>query len=115
MFLKNKNIIFKIRRSKVTDYAALSCSLKCQPSQPSQSFSTDPRNTCFTNHGALWLHESQQSCLFLTYSWQYGYVPVIRWVRFTANLMNLGDLACLRWSGNLPVRVLLFIRAAIYV
>ena len=27
MFLKNKNIIFKIRRSKVTDYAALSCLL----------------------------------------------------------------------------------------
>ena len=26
MFLKNKNIIFKIRRSKVTDYAALSVS-----------------------------------------------------------------------------------------
>ena len=26
MFLKNKNIIFKIRRSKVTDYAALSYS-----------------------------------------------------------------------------------------
>ena len=26
MFLKNKNIIFKIRRSKVTDYAALSLS-----------------------------------------------------------------------------------------
>ena len=25
MFLKNKNIIFKIRRSKVTDYAALNC------------------------------------------------------------------------------------------
>ena len=25
MFLKNNNIIFKIRRSKVTDYAALSC------------------------------------------------------------------------------------------
>ena len=24
MFLKNKNIVFKIRRSKVTDYAALS-------------------------------------------------------------------------------------------
>ena len=24
VFLKNKNIIFKIRRSKVTDYAALS-------------------------------------------------------------------------------------------
>ena len=24
MFLRNKNIIFKIRRSKVTDYAALS-------------------------------------------------------------------------------------------
>ena len=23
MFLKNKNIVFKIRRSKVTDYAAL--------------------------------------------------------------------------------------------
>ena len=26
MFLKNKNIIFKIRRSKVTDYAALKVS-----------------------------------------------------------------------------------------
>ena len=25
MFLKNKNIIFKIRGSKVTDYAALTC------------------------------------------------------------------------------------------
>ena len=25
VFLKNNNIIFKIRRSKVTDYAALSC------------------------------------------------------------------------------------------
>ena len=25
VFLKNKNIIFKIRRSKVTDYAALKC------------------------------------------------------------------------------------------
>ena len=31
MFLKNKNIIFKIRRSKVTDYAALrvKCCLFC--------------------------------------------------------------------------------------
>ena len=28
MFLKNKNIIFKIRRSKVTDYAALSRALE---------------------------------------------------------------------------------------
>ena len=28
MFLKNKNIIFKIRRSKVTDYAALNLHLK---------------------------------------------------------------------------------------
>ena len=27
VFLKNKNIIFKIRRSKVTDYAALNCVL----------------------------------------------------------------------------------------
>ena len=27
MFLKNKNIIFKIRRSKVTDYAALRISV----------------------------------------------------------------------------------------
>ena len=27
MFLKNKNINFKIRRSKVTDYAALSIAL----------------------------------------------------------------------------------------
>ena len=27
MFLKNKNIIFKIRRSKVTDYAALNIDL----------------------------------------------------------------------------------------
>ena len=39
MFLKNKNIIFKIRRSKVTDYAALtlhhqlsnSYSMDCPP------------------------------------------------------------------------------------
>ena len=29
MFLKNKSIIFKIRRSKVTDYAALMFSLWC--------------------------------------------------------------------------------------
>ena len=28
VFLKNKNIIFKIRRSKVTDYAALSPPVK---------------------------------------------------------------------------------------
>ena len=28
MFLKNKNIIFKIRRSKFTDYAALSSRVK---------------------------------------------------------------------------------------
>ena len=28
MFLKNKNIIFRIRRSKVTDYAALSPPVK---------------------------------------------------------------------------------------
>ena len=28
VFLKNKNIIFKIRRSKVTDYAALSVDLQ---------------------------------------------------------------------------------------
>ena len=28
MFLKNKNIIFKIRRSKVTDYAALNKNVK---------------------------------------------------------------------------------------
>ena len=30
MFLKNKNIIFKIRRSKVTDYAALSKHFECK-------------------------------------------------------------------------------------
>ena len=30
MFLKNKNIIFKIRRSKVTDYAALSPLYLCK-------------------------------------------------------------------------------------
>ena len=34
MFLKNKNIIFKIRRSKVTEYAALK--LKCLPKKPTQ-------------------------------------------------------------------------------
>ena len=28
MFLKNKNIIFKIRRSKVTDYAALNVDVR---------------------------------------------------------------------------------------
>ena len=27
VFLKNKNIIFKINRSKVTDYAALKCKI----------------------------------------------------------------------------------------
>ena len=31
MFLKNKNIIFKIRRLKVTDYAALSDNLSSKP------------------------------------------------------------------------------------
>ena len=31
MFLKNKNIIFKIRRSKVTDYAALTHSAQMTP------------------------------------------------------------------------------------
>ena len=31
VFLKNKNIIFKIRRSKVTDYAALMTSLILMP------------------------------------------------------------------------------------
>ena len=30
MFLKNKNIIFKIRRSKVTDYAALNSQMSLQ-------------------------------------------------------------------------------------
>ena len=30
MFLKNKSIIFKIRRSKVTDYAALSFCYYCK-------------------------------------------------------------------------------------
>ena len=38
MFLKNKNIIFKIRRSKVTDYAALKVEVRksnnCIPSFP---------------------------------------------------------------------------------
>ena len=33
MFLKNKNIIFKIRRSEVTDYAALMVSKKKNPLQ----------------------------------------------------------------------------------
>ena len=27
VFLKNKTLLFKIRRSKVTDYAALSCDM----------------------------------------------------------------------------------------
>ena len=30
MFLKNKYIIFKIKRSKVTDYAALTVLLECE-------------------------------------------------------------------------------------
>ena len=30
MFLKNKIIIFKIRRSKVTDYAALTCTCEAE-------------------------------------------------------------------------------------
>ena len=29
MFLKNRNIIFKMKKSKVTDYAALSIKNKC--------------------------------------------------------------------------------------
>ena len=33
MFLKNKNIIFKIRRSKVTDYAALTIKKSRTPSE----------------------------------------------------------------------------------
>ena len=31
MFLKNKNTIFKIRRSKVTDYAAFVCLFALRP------------------------------------------------------------------------------------
>ena len=33
MFLKNKNIIFKIRRSKVTEYAALNQALLSKKTQ----------------------------------------------------------------------------------
>ena len=33
VFLKNKNIIFKIRRSKVTDYAALNAAVPCDKDQ----------------------------------------------------------------------------------
>ena len=41
MFLKNKNIIFKIRRSKVTDYAALKKNVNVLPSS-ALSPSMDP-------------------------------------------------------------------------
>ena len=37
MFLKNKNIIFKIRRSKVTDYAAFKSSIFVVPIMASKS------------------------------------------------------------------------------
>ena len=49
MFLKNKNIIFKIRRSKVTDYAALSfagCFEACL-FEPKDSFSCEILHTIF--------------------------------------------------------------------
>ena len=38
MFLKNKNIIFKIRRSKVTDYAALNSYPLRMKVMPDQDF-----------------------------------------------------------------------------
>ena len=43
MFLKNKNIIFKIRRSKVTDYAALKFLSSDQPAQWLNIRVFDPR------------------------------------------------------------------------
>ena len=42
MFLKNKNIIFKIRRSKVTDYAALILCL----------YNVDTLNICVKEFGS---------------------------------------------------------------
>ena len=40
VFLKNKNIIFKIRRSKVTDYAALKTSINLKRHDPYQNLSS---------------------------------------------------------------------------
>ena len=50
MFLKNKNIIFKIRRSKVTDYAALNR----QFTEVQQSY-----QQCFREEGAIHLQNGE--------------------------------------------------------
>ena len=47
MFLKNKNIIFKIRRSKVTDYAALSIYTKCYFSSLTGNTIKEPNRATF--------------------------------------------------------------------
>ena len=44
MFLKNKNIIFKIKRSKVTDYAALTESISPQEKSPAHPLEELDRN-----------------------------------------------------------------------
>ena len=64
MFLKNKNIIFKIRRSKVTDYAALS--IEANSMDPKQTapiwllkhFSRREKQTTFVAVGALRVKKS---------------------------------------------------------
>ena len=47
MFLKNKNIIFKIRRSKVTDYAALRLRIVCGKAMKTQHHYDDDQEIFF--------------------------------------------------------------------
>ena len=58
MFLKNKNIIFKIRRSKVTDYAALTVCWSVKRNSRTASGNTDSQwskqEACFASATQVW-------------------------------------------------------------
>ena len=77
MFLKNKNFIFKIRRSKVTDYAALTIkallsdtifTLKCFTSNISKMYKS--AHACLCNkklYGCAYVREITHSLKLLDY------------------------------------------------
>ena len=84
MFLKNKNTIFKIRRSKVTDYAALSVGCLSnatktsgydQEMPPTQMFGKD------TQMATTQLKQSNHLSLSL-------YLPLSRFLSYTDGLQN---------------------------
>ena len=60
MFLKNKNIIFKIRRSKVTDFAALTSSIVKSKTLYWQAFSYagDSIHEAFFHRGSVALEST---------------------------------------------------------